>query len=184
MSLQGLIQFAGEPRDLYILDRVGRGRSYGRVAALGIWRLAASRFGCFAACFGAQFHRVTRTLRGIVAGRRRTLEVACSPVALTLQSEIILPQRGFRPSFLKCLSRKFFRKSVPEEDPFAPRASFSRRVRVRPDCARSLRLSRIVGYYCNSFSSACPASLSSSVASSFPSLSGSASLNRLSVSAR
>ena len=34
LLLSSLVQFAGEPSDLCILDRGGRGRSFGRIAAL------------------------------------------------------------------------------------------------------------------------------------------------------
>ena len=50
-----------------------------RIAAeLGFGVLGRRRFSRFAACFGAPVHRDPRRLRGIVAGRRPTLEVAYS----------------------------------------------------------------------------------------------------------
>ena len=53
------IQLAGEPRDLCFSvgrRRTATARGLGRVAALYRYRLAASRFRCFAACSGAPSH--------------------------------------------------------------------------------------------------------------------------------
>src|ERR1700730_8181668 len=71
LLLPRLAQFAGKQT---ILGR--RRLVFRHIAALRLWRLVTPASIRFSACSGAPFHRVPRRLRGIVAGRRGTLEVA------------------------------------------------------------------------------------------------------------